>query len=283
GGGGAIARLVNANRQVHNLRVAVESTPGSVYNVNALMAGELEFGIAQSDRQYQAWHGLAEWQTKGPQQQLRSLFSIHSESITLVASEPSGIRSLDGLLGKRINIGDLGSGHRQNAMDVLNTLALHRQDAVHTEGAKADTAPARLQDGKIDAFFYTAGHPSGTIKEATSGDVKIRFIPLIGPGIDALLKKFPYYVASSIPISFYPHVANETDVTTLGIKATLVTSARVPEEVVYAVVKEVFDNFEQFKTLHPAFALLTKEHMLQGLTAPLHSGALKYYQEAGLR
>lgn len=123
------------------------------------------------------------------------------------------------------------------------------------------------------------GWPNGKPKAHN----KIRFIPLIGSSIDALLKKFPYYVASSIPISFYPKAANETDVTTFGVKATLVTSASIPEEMVYAVVKEVFDNFEQFKTLHPSFALLTKEHMLQGLTEPLHAGALKYYQEAGLK
>jgi hypothetical protein len=140
-----------------------------------------------------------------------------------------------------------------------------------------------LQDGRIDAFFYTVGHPSGAIKEATAGARKVRIIPIIGPGIDKLIAANPYYAKAKVPIELYPGAQNDADVETFGVKATFVTSVKVPENVVYAITKEVFDNFEDFKNLHPAYAILTKENMMDGLSAPLHAGAEKYYKEAGLK
>jgi TRAP transporter TAXI family solute receptor len=266
--GGAISRMVNAKRKQYKIRASVESTGGSVFNVNAIMAG---------DR-----NGLAEWQDKGSQEDLRAVFSIHPESITLVASVDSGIRSINDLKGKRVNIGNPGSGQRQNSIDGLAAVGIDYKTDLKAEGLKAAEAPGMLQDGRIDAFFYTVGHPSGAIKEATSGATKVRLIPVSGSGIDGLLGKFPYYARATVPIKFYPQAVNKEDVSTFGVKATFVTSAKIPEEVVYAIVKEVFDNFEQFKKLHPAYAVLTKENMLEGLSAPLHPGALKYYREVGL-
>jgi TRAP transporter TAXI family solute receptor len=137
-----------------------------------------------------------------------------------------------------------------------------------------------LQDGRIDAFFYTVGHPSGAIKEATAGRRKVHFVPITG--VNKLLKKYPYYAKAHIPIKLYPGATNTKDVSTFGVKATFVTSAKVPDRVVYAVTKEVFDNFEAFKKLHPAYQVLTKKNMLEGMSAPIHPGAMKYYKEAGL-
>jgi uncharacterized protein len=278
--GGAIAKIVNNKRDIYNIRCTVESTGGSVFNVNAVMAGDLAFGIVQSDRQYQAVKGLAEWQNKGPQKDLRAVFSIHPESVTLVAAEDAGIKSLADLKGKRVNIGNPGSGQRQNAIDALDAAGINYETDLTAESVKAADAPGLLQDGRIDAFFYTVGYPSGAIKEAAAGARKVAIIPITG--IDRLLEKFPYYVKSYVPMDQYPGAANTGDVETFGVKATLVTSAKVPDEVVYAVTKEVFENFDEFKKLHPAFAVLTKQGMLEGLSAPIHPGALKYYKEAGL-
>lgn len=280
--GSAIARLVNKQRQSYGLRCTVESTGGSVFNVNAVLAGDLEFGIVQSDRQYQAWHGLAEWAEKGPAKDLRSVFSIHPEAVTLVAAEDAGVRAVKDLRGKRVNLGNPGSGQRQNAMDALQASGLDWRADLHAEGVKADAAPTLLQDGRIDAFFYTVGHPSGNIKEAAAGRRRVRFIALAGPGIDSLLVRTPYYARALIPVDQYPGVTNEEDVRTFGVKATLVTSARVPDDIVYAVTREVVENLEKFRTLHPAYEGLTREQMLEGLTAPLHPGAAKYFREAGL-
>ncbi len=279
--GGAISRMINKKFRQYGIKATVESTAGSVYNINAVLSGDLEFGIAQSDRQYQAYHGLAEWKKRGPQKKLRSVFSIHPESITLIASVESGIKRLQDLRGRRVNIGNPGSGQLQNSKDVLEAAGIPLS-SIHVEQAKAVEAPSLLQDGRIDAFFYTVGHPNGNIKEATSGRLKVRIIPIEGPGIDALLMRYPYYAKTIIPIKFYPKAENTEDVSSIGVKATFVTSADLDEEVVYAITKEVFDNLEEFKKLHPAYGVLTKENMLQGLSAPIHKGALRYYREAGL-
>ena len=279
--GGAIAKIVNQKKDTYHIRCTVESTGGSVFNVNAIMAGDLQFGVVQSDRQYQAMKGLAEWQDKGAQTDLRAVFSIHPESVTLVAAVDAGINTILDLKGKRVNIGNPGSGQRQNAIDALEAVGLDYNTDMHAESIKAAEAPGLLQDGRIDAFFYTVGHPSGAIKEATAGARKVRFASITG--IDALLEKYPYYAKSVIPAKLYPGAEGGGDVETFGVKATFVTSAKVPENVVYAVTKEVFDNFDTFKTLHPAYAVLTKTGMLEGLSAPIHPGAMKYYKEAGLK
>ncbi|MBW1700561.1 MAG: TAXI family TRAP transporter solute-binding subunit [Deltaproteobacteria bacterium] len=279
--GGAITRMINKKFKQYNIKATVESTAGSVYNINAVLSGDLEFGIAQSDRQYQAYHGLAEWSKRGPQKDLRAIFSIHPESITLIVSAKSGVRSVTDLRGKRVNIGNPGSGQLQNSKDVLAAFGIGINE-ITAEQVKALEAPGLLQDGKIDAFFYTVGHPNGNIKEATSGRLKVRIIPITGQGIDALLKKYPYYAKTIIPGKFYPNALNTGDVESIGVKATFVTSKNLHEKIVYAVTKEVFDNLEDFKKLHPAYSVLTKEKMLKGLSAPIHKGALKYYREAGL-
>jgi TRAP transporter TAXI family solute receptor len=247
------------------------------------MAGDLEFGIAQSDRQFQAYYGYAEWSDKGPQQDLRAVFSIHPESVTLVAADGTGINHIVDLVGKTVNIGNVGSGQRQNSIDAPTAVGINYQTDLTALSYKAAEAPALLQAGTIDAFFYTVGHPSGTIRTATSGARKVRFVTINGTGIDNLLATYPYYAKSLIPVSLYPGALNTTDVETFGVKATLVTSAKIQENVVYAVSKEVFENFDDFKDFHPAYQVLTKENMLEGLSAPIHPGAMQYYQEAGLK
>ncbi len=279
--GGAISKMVNKKRKEYNLRVTVESTGGSVFNVNAIMAGDLEFGVVQSDRQYQAWNGLKEWEGK-PQKKLRSVFSVHPESVTLVAAVDSGIKTIYDLKGKVVNIGNPGSGQRGNSIDALEAAGIDWKTDLKAEGLKAAEAPGMLQDGRIDAFFYTVGHPSGAIKEATAGNRKVRFVPMPDEVIQKLTTKYPYYAPAVIPVEFYPGGTDKMDVPTFGVKATFVTSIDVPEDIVYAVTKEVFDNFDAFKKLHPAYKVLTKESMLQGLTAPLHPGAEKYFKEVGL-
>ena len=280
--GGAIAKIVNQKKDEYGIRCTVESTGGSVFNVNAIMAGDLEFGVVQSDRQYQAVKGLAEWEDKGPQTDLRAVFSIHPEAITLVGADDAGIKSITDLKGKRVNIGNPGSGQRQNSIDALTAAGINFETDIKAENVVADEAPGLLQDSRIDAFFYTVGHPNGNIKEATAGKRKVRICNITGDWLQKLFDEKPYYAASIIPARFYPTALNEEDVQTFGVLATFVTSIKVPEDVVYAITKEVFDNFEDFKKLHPAFEVLTKEGMLKGLSAEIHPGALKYYKEAGL-
>lgn len=278
--GGAIAKIVNAKKDKYDIRATVESTGASVFNINAIMAGDLEFGIAQADRQYQAYNGLSEWEGK-PQKDLRAVFALAPEAVTFVAAEDSGIKSLKDAKGKVVNIGNPGSGNRQNAIDVFEAAGINIEKDLKAESIKAADAPRMLQDGRIDGFFYTVGHPNGNIKEATAGKRKTRIVSITD--IEPLVKKFPYYSLTNIDMAQYPEATNANEkVTTVGMLATFVTSAKVPDDVVYAITKEVFENLDEFKKLYPALEGLTRETMLEGLTAPIHPGALKYYKEAGL-
>ena len=247
--GGAIAKIVNKKRKEYGIRATVESTGGSVFNINAIMTGDLEFGVAQSDRQYQAVMGIANWEDKGPQKDLRAVFSIHPETVDLIAAVDANINSLQDLKGKRVNVGNVGSGYRKNAIDALTANGIDFEKDFHAESLKAAEAPGLIQDGRLDAAFYTVGHPSGYYKEATSGTRKVKFVPITN--IESLLEKYPYYAKAVTQVTkHYPAAANDKDVPTFGVKATFVTSSKVPDDVVYAITKEVFENFEDFKKLH---------------------------------
>ena len=281
--GKAIAKLVNTQDAVADFRVTAESTGGSVFNINAVLKGDLDFGVAQSDRQYEAVNGRAEWEIKGAQKDLRAVFSLHAETYFLVVSEESGIKTYADLMGKALAVGNPGSGTRQNTLDILAAHGLTLDDLGRHEGLKASESAKILQDGRIDGFAYTVGNPAGLIKEATSGRGRVRFLAADDQALARLLQGRPYYVKALIPIAYYPQALNKADVPTFAVKATLVTRAQVPDDVVYAVTKAVFANLAEFQKLHPALGALTAREMLQGLSAPLHPGALKYYQEMGLK
>lgn len=275
--GGAICRLVNKDRAKTHLRCSVESTGGSAYNVNTIKIGELDFGMAQSDVQYQAYKGTGSF--KEPMTELRSVFSVHPEPFTLVARKEANIHSFADLKGKRVNIGNPGSGTRAAMMDLLAALNMKTSDFALAAELKADEHGAALCDNKIDAFFYGVGHPSANIQDPTTA-CGAKLVPITGPAIDKLVKEHSYFAYATIPGGMYAN--NPQPTKTYGVLATMVTSSKVPANVVYEITKAVFDNFDEFKKLHPAFAHLDPQHMIvDGLTAPLHEGAARYYREKG--
>ncbi len=278
--GGAICRLVNKGKKEHGIRCSVESTGGSVYNLNAIAGGELDMGVAQSDWQYHAYHGTSKFEKKGENKDLRAVFSVHPEPFTVVARTDSGIKNFADLKGKRVNIGNPGSGQRGTMEVVMEKMGWTKADFKLASELKSAEQSKALCDNKIDAIVFTVGHPSGSIKEATT-TCDSNLVNVAGPEIDALVKAHDYYRTATIPVGMYR--GTDADTKTFGVGATFVSSAKVPEEVIYNVVKAVFENFDQFKKLHPAFANLKKEEMIKdGLSAPLHDGAKKYYKEAGL-
>lgn len=281
--GGAIARLVNAKKAQYNIKATVESTGGSVYNINSVMSGDLEFGIAQADLTYQASKGQGAWKDKGPQKKLNVVFGLHNEFVTLVAAANSGINGIADLKGKRVNLGGVGSGQLENSKDLLKAFGLKESD-LKAEYIKPVESAGLIQDERLDAFFYTVGHPNGSVSEATSGRVKVKIVPITGAPVEKLIKELPYYSKGYIPVSLYPNAANSKDgkVPSIGIQALLVTSSDVPEDVVYAVTKEVVENLQEFKKLHPALSGLDIEDMVNVNVAPFHPGALKYFKEKGL-
>lgn len=278
--GSAIAKMMNNNRKVYHMKVTAEATGGSVFNINAIVSGDMDLGLAQSDRAAQAWTGVSEWKDKGPQKDLRAVFTLHHETVCLIAAVDSGIDKCSDLKGKVVAIGNPGSGTLQNSLDAMSICGLTPDDLGKAEMVKAAEAAGLLQDGRVDAYFYTVGHPNGSIKEAAAGRTEVKFVPF--PNVDELVKKKPYYSKAYIPVKTYPGVKNDKDVPTFGVKASMLASVKTPDEVVYAVTKEVFENFDEFKKLHPAFANLKKEEMVQGISLPFHPGALKYFKESGL-
>lgn len=277
--GGAICRLVNKGRKDHGIRCSVESTGGSVYNINTIRAGELEFGVAQSDWQYHAYNGSSRFEDDGAFEGLRAVFSVHPEPFTVVARTDADISNFDDLKGKRVNIGNPGSGQRGTMEVLLEAKGWSTDDFELATELKAAEQSAALCDNQIDAMVYTVGHPSGSIQEATTACDSV-LVTVDGDAVDALVENNSFYRTATIPGGMYR--GTDGDTMTFGVGATFVTSADVSDDAVYAVVSSVFENFEDFKKLHPAFANLKPEEMISdGLSAPLHPGAEKYYKEKG--
>ncbi len=278
--GGAICRLINRARKENGIRCYVESTGGSIYNIRALRDGEITFGIVQSDWQYNAYKGLGVFADGSPFSDMRSVFSLHSEMFTVAAGKHSGIKKFADLKGKRVNIGDPGSGMREIMQNIMESKRWTKSTFAQANELKPADAAKELCDGKLDAMVFAAGHPNGLIQDITSTCGAV-LIPVESKEIDSLLKDNPFYARTAIPGGMYR--GNPQNVPTFGVKATLVTTADADEETVYQLVKAVFDNFDSFKTLHFVFATLDKDRMVSsGLTAPLHPGAARYFREVGL-
>ena len=276
--GQSICRLVNRGSADHGLKCTAPSTGGSIANINAIAAGDMDMGVAQSDWQYHAFNGSSKFE--GSQVEgLRAVFSVHGEPFTVVARADSGVESFDDLFGKRVNVGNPGSGQRATMEVVLNAMGKTDGDFSLASELKPAEQSAALGDNKVDAIVYTVGHPNGSIQEATS-TVDAKIVPVTGDAIDKLVADNPFYRVATIPGGMYR--GTDGDTTTFGVGATFVTSDQVPEEVVYVVAKAVMENIDDFRNLHPAFKNLQPAEMVaDGLSAPLHPGAAKYYTEKG--
>ncbi|PMR67613.1 TAXI family TRAP transporter solute-binding subunit [Halomonas heilongjiangensis] len=277
--GQSVCRMVNRGSDEHNIRCNAPSTGGSVANVNGMKSGELDMGVVQSDVQYRAYHGEENFADDGAWEEMRAVFTMHGEPLTVVARADSGIEHFTDFPGKRVNIGNPGSGQRNTMAVVMDAMGWDTDTFSLASQLDAAEQAAALADNNIDAMIYVVGHPNGSIQEATT-TVDARLIPVNGDEIDALIEEYPYYTRATIPGGVYR--GNDEDVETFGVAATFVSSTAVDEEVIYETVKAVFENFDRFKRLHPAFANLEEESMISdGLTAPLHDGAARYYRERG--
>lgn len=237
-------------------------------------------GVAQSDWQYHAYNGTAPKQfPDGAFKELRAVFSVHPEPFTVVARADSGIKTFADLKGKRVNIGNPGSGQRGTMEVVMDKMGWKMGDFALASELKSSEHSAALCDNKIDAFVFTVGHPTGNIKEAaTTCDVKL--IPVEGPVFDQLISANPYYASAMVAGGTYKGTDSDTKV--FGVGATFVSSTNTDADTVYEIVKAVFDNFKRFKKMHPAFGNLNQKDMIKNnLSAPLHDGAVRYYKEKG--
>ncbi len=195
----------------------------------------------------------------------------------LVTRTDTGIKSVGDLKGKTVNIGNPGSGQRGNSMDLLPLYGIDPDKDIKAEGLQQGEASRALVDKKIDAFIYTVGMPSAAIEEPANS-TEIDILDINSDAIKKFISDKPYYVLAKYPEGIVKGVG---EFETYAVKATVVTSEDVEEQVVYDYVKTVFENLDELKGTHAAFRILKPEDMLTGLSAPLHPGAVKYYKERG--
>lgn len=277
--GGAICRFVNRTRNEHGMRCREESSAGSVVNLDSLRRGSVNFALVQADLQFQAFKGQGAYAKTAPQEQLRSVFSTYPEILTVVAAKGTPGANINSLKGRRISLGMQGTGSRATVEAILQKEGWGSGDLQPVAERSPDEQSYAMCEGKIDAYVFVAGHPSSNVMRAVK-ECQARILGLSPEAIAHMVSLQPYFTASAVPGGVYPD--HPEPVQSLGLMATLMTNAEVPEAAVYAVVKAVFDNFEEFKKLHPALSRLDPKTMVKdGLTAPLHPGALRYYKEKG--
>jgi hypothetical protein len=278
--GKAICFLMNREADEGGPTCRAAPTDGSIANLRDIRAGKLDVAVAQSDWQFHAVNGTGPFSEAGADPDLRALFSVHGEPFTVVARRDAGIRSFDDLKGKRVNLGNPGSGQRATMEAVMAAKGWTAADFTLADSLPADQQSLALCHGRVQAMVYTVGHPNPSVGKAI-GLCDAVIIEVVGPEIDKLVAQHPFYAYTDIPAGIYP--GNDEAVTTFGVKATVVASAKTNPETVYRVVQAVFGNLERFRTLHPAFGDLDPGAMIRdGLSAPLHEGAIRYYREQGL-
>ena len=295
--GAGICRFLKRSMEKHGITCLVENTSGSAFNIINILqaegAGKLTMGVAQSRWLNHAYADDKEFQDQPANDELRAVFTMHPEPLTVVARAGSGIKTIMDLKGKRVNIGNPGSVQR-DAMNVLMAelgwdtsifAAVSELDPhANATGGVADNrlnASAELCEDKVDAVVFAESNPNPYIREA-SIFCDIVLVDVSGPAVDKLVADHYYYVATTIPGETYQGTPDDTK--TFGAVATLMSSLFVEHDVIYEAIKAVFENFDEFKALHPAFENLTKDVMVnEGIQVPLHGGADKYLREVKLR
>jgi len=276
--GRAICRLVNAGGAPFVCKAP--STAGSIFNLKNIRTGKLQLGVAQSDWQFHAYQGTSRFEADGPDPELRALFSVHGEPFTVVARRDSDITVFDDLRERRVNIGNPGSGQRATMEIVMEAKGWDKSVFSLANELPASQQSLALCHNRVQAMVYTVGHPNASVGQA-AGLCDAIIVEVQDATIDKLVEDNPFYAYTVVPGGIYN--GNPDPVTTFGVKATVVTSAKVDADTVYTVVSTVFDNLEQFKKMHPAFGSLEVKNMVtDGLSAPLHDGAIRYFKEHGL-
>ncbi|MCD6533752.1 MAG: TAXI family TRAP transporter solute-binding subunit [Deltaproteobacteria bacterium] len=281
--GRAISAQVNQHRKRHGLRCSVESTHGSVYNLSVLHLGEFELCLSQSDQLVDAYKGESSFAEQEPFQELRTLFSLYMEPLTVITRKEDNLCCFADLKHKRVYIGQPGSGNRATVAKIMKQFAWNLDD-IHEPAANLELTTTQslraLCKHEIDAVMLIIGHPYPPLAEAAA-TCALEIMEITGTEIDKLVEAHPSYYDTIIPGALYPD--NLDSVKSIGVVATLVSASTVDNEIIYQVVKSLFEQLERFKTAHPRLKNLTIQGMSNHkLAVPLHNGAIRYYVEAGL-
>ncbi len=269
--------LGNQIKSAAGITVNVVSTDGSKANILGIDAGNYQLGTVQSDVMAYAWAGTRSFESEGKLESFRVVGGLYAEAVQLVTMDPN-IKTVADLRGKKVSIGAAGSGVYFNAVDILGAAGLTEKDIQPQYQSFADSADA-LKDGKIDAAFIVAGAPTPAIQElCTTTDAYL--VPIDGAVAEKLMNDSPYYTTYKIPAKTYD--GQEADVTTVTVKATLIVSTSAKDEDVYNLTKAIFDNIDAITAAHAKGAELSLENATEGMTAPFHAGAAKYFKEKGI-
>lgn len=276
-----LTRLTNAEVRETGFLLEPRESEGSVENLKQVAAGKWAFGLAQNDCQWEALHGKRAWAERGPQPALRSVVTLFPEMVTLVARDEAEIYSLSDLRGKKILIGPAGSGHHQNARDVLKAAGLWgREDMeIEIEENPFSEALRLLRQKKVDALFYTGHHPHPFLETLASAGPALHFVPLAG--LNTLVQPGSRYHRAFISHGLYTGFSNQNDIPGIAIYSGLVASESTPEDLAYTVTRAVFENLDTLRLWHPVYEGLTSQSLQKRCILPLHPGALRYYKEKG--
>ena len=276
----AVAKLFNYKRQDYHQWVVTVASEGSEENINDVLNGTVQLGFSQANVLDNALHGVGPWRGK-PHHNIRAVLTLYSEELTIIAAEDAKIAQLSDLKGKRVNIGAPGSSTQEGTRRFMKNIGIPLERIALVE-EPSSRASDLLEDGKIDAYFFQVGHPSFSIREASSGKRKVRVVPLNPAQIDKSIASNPHVKFATIPLAYYPKLTNTSAIPTIGTPAVLFTLEEMSDETVYRLVKEVMTNLDLFRRQQPVLADLKAEDMAKPVVGALHPGADRYFKEAGL-
>ena len=268
--GGAMARIITDN--VENVTATGVSSGASVVNSNDIHDGKAEIALVQNDIAFYAHEGSQMFTDKTDN--FYGIATLYPEVVQIVTSANSGITTVEDLKGKRVAVGDQGSGAEANARQILEIHGITYDDITAEYMAFGDAAN-EIQNGNIDAAFITAGTPTGAI-EALKTTTDIEIVSISADKISELSEKYPYYTSFNIPASVY---GASKDATTVAVQAMIIVSKDLSDDQVYEMTKALFENLDVLAGTHARGADVTLETALDGMSIEVHPGAQRYYDE----
>ncbi len=272
--GGVIANVLT--EKLDGITITASTSGASAANARSLNNKEADLAILQNDVMDYAYNGIEVFTDDGKLENLATIGTLYPEVIQIVATEASGIKSVADLAGKRVSVGDLGSGTEANARQILEACGLSYDDLGKVEYLGFGDSSTAMQQLTIDAAFVTAGVPNPAITELNA-ITKINIVPVSGAEADALIAKYPFYAKYTIQEGAYDNLAGAE---TVAVLATLACPKDLDEETVYQLTKALFENKDIIQ--HPKAADLDPAAAVTGVSVPFHAGAEKYYKEIGV-
>ena len=278
--GGVICRLLNRGTELHRMRCSLESTGGSIYNLRQLRAENLDLVFAQSDWQYHAYNGSSTFKEEGANKDLRAVFALEADPLALIVKDDSNIQSFEDLQNRIVSFGYKRSLQHRIIDDLLDAKGWNDSNFKSVERMSDTKQIGAICSGSVDAILLL----SSSLNDHLSGlsdECKLRLLPIESPEISGLIETKPYYRVAKIAKGLYLDATKATK--SFGLGATFVADIDTSPKAIYHVVKEVVENFKDFKSLHPSLTGLDKRELPHaGISIPLHPGAVRYYKEARL-